>query len=188
MSWELGAPTDKSGPAYRRSRKRQFLKYAGVAALGFGGGTLFSHQESTDGIVSAFGTENATADEPTNASTNGSISTGGQSTGSGTESTVEEVAAVEPVRTNRNHVLASVVVSNSLETVDRRGLYVTIRHEPYESKEDRVVELPPQSSQEYLLRVPRAGQIRLAMLTAVENDDYEIDVRLGGLPERYGDE
>jgi hypothetical protein len=180
MPWELGTPTDKSGPAYQRSRKRQFLKYVGAASIGFGGGTLLTKGDSTEGIVSAFGTNTT----QTNGSTTESIE---QPIDSEMELGVEDVASVEAVRGQESHLLATVTVSNPREEALRRGLFVTVRHEPYESTGDRIVQLPARSREEYLVRVPRAGQIRSAVLSAVENDDYEIEASLGSLPERYGD-
>jgi hypothetical protein len=181
MTWEVGTPTDKSGPAYRKSRKRQFLKYAGAVGLGFGGGALFTRQESDEGIVSAFG-NNSTA----NGSDSGAP-TGTPTATAGGDPTIEGIGSIDAHSNPTHHALVSVTVSNPTTTAVRRGLYVTIRHEPYESSGDRVVELPPRSSQDYLVRVPRSGQMRNAIFLAVENDDHELETRLGELPERYGD-
>jgi hypothetical protein len=179
MSWEVGTPTDKSGPAYRKSRKRQFLKYVGAVGLGFGGGTLLTRQESDDGIVSALGSNNTT--------TNSTTSTETPTATPGGEPTIEGVASIDAVSTPTHHALVSVTISNPTSTALRRGLYVTIRYEPYETAGDRVVELAPRSSQDYLVRVPRAGQMRNAIFQAVENGDHELETSLGALPERYGD-
>jgi len=182
MPWEVGTPTDKSGPAYHKSRKRQFLQYAGALGLGFGAGALVTRQESDEGIVSAIGANKTAAKGSDSAA-----STRTPTATAGGAPTIEGIGSIAAATTPTHHALVSVTVSNPTPTAVRRGIYVTIRHEPYESSGDRVVELPPRSTQEYLLRVPRSGQMRNAIFLAVENDDHELETRLGELPERYGD-
>jgi hypothetical protein len=188
MSWEVGGPTDKSGAAYRASSKRQFLKYVGAATVGFGGGAVSSNGGSTEGIVSAFGGANETADEdPSPATANGSATPAVESSIAGTEPSIDEVVSVEASDGQRKFVLVTVALTNPREESVRRGVYATIRDEPYESSGDRVVELPPTSRHEYLVRIPRIGQLRSALVTAVQTDDYDIETSVGLIPERYRD-
>jgi hypothetical protein len=188
MSWEVGGPTGKSGPAYRTSRRRQFLKYVGAASLGFGGGAVLTDRSSTEGVVTAIEEKTMRSDATGNASNNTTTSAGIDGTPiTGTEPAIDEVLTVQPVSGQRKYVLVTLAVSNPLEEHVRKGLYVTIRHEPYESTGNRIAELPAESRHEYMVRVPRSGQIRPAILSAVENGDHEVEVSLGSLPERYGD-
>jgi hypothetical protein len=156
--------------------------------VGFGGGTVLSADDSSEGIVSAFATEDSNETHPTgagNSTTEGASST--PTIASGGTPALGGVSDVRAVQGQIRHVLITVTLTNPRDSMQRRGLFVTLRHEPYETTTDRVVELPPQSRGEYLVRVPNVGQVRSAMLHAVENDNYEIDVELGDLPERYGD-
>jgi hypothetical protein len=188
MSWEVGGPTDKSGAAYRASSKRQFLQYVGAATVGFGGGAVFSNGGSTEGIVSAFGGANESAEgDSSPATADDSATSATESSSGGTEPAIDEVVSVRASDGQRKFVLVTVALTNSREESVRRGVYATIRDEPYESSGDRIVELPPASRHEYLVRIPRTGQLRSALIAAVQNDDYELETSVGPIPERYGD-
>jgi len=193
MTGEVGAPTDKTGTAYRTTTRRKLLRSLGIGGIGFGAGATFASARSGDGIVSALRGNSSTAGgstpspSATPAPTTAIADSTSASPTAGEDPVVEEVTAVEAIRGQERHVRVSAIVANPNTAPLRRGLYATVHHEPYESTGNRLVDLPANSRHEYLLRVPHLGDVRSAILEAVDRGDHSIDVTVGPLPDRFGD-